>query len=195
MIFQLSSVFKKRGILSSLVEDIPDWDYNLFMHALHELEPVYDSFSRVLILGSFPSVKSREAGFYYAHKSNRFWPVISSLFSVELDSVEKKLSFLHAHHIALWDVIASCDIDSSSDASIRMVIPNDISMILERTRVERIYVNGGKAYELYQRMLEKKTGREAVRLPSTSSANASYSLDRLITEYSVIKAFLDSFSD
>lgn len=165
------------------------------MFAEHEFPPVFNNDSKVLILGSFPSVKSRADGFYYAHKSNRFWPVMSSLFSVSLHSIEEKTVFLLSHNIALWDVVAECDIQSSSDSSIRQVRPNDISLILDSSNVENIYVNGSKAYELYVRYLEKKTGRSAIKLPSTSSANASYSLERLLAEWSVVKLFLDSSSD
>ena len=165
----------------------------------HTFEPVYDSGSRILILGSLPSVKSRENNFYYGHPQNRFWRVLWNIFEgenidngnksymVDLFSIEEKKSFLHANHIALWDVIARCDILGSSDSSIKNVVPNDISVILSSAPIEDIYVNGGKAYELYMRYCYPKTGREAVKLPSTSPANAAWTLDRLIKTWNTIK--------
>lgn len=161
------------------------------MYATHSFPSCYDSESRILILGSFPSVVSREEGFYYAHRSNRFWPIMESLFSVSLKSIEDKKAFLHSHHIALWDVVSECEITSSSDASIRSVVPNDIEKILMESRVERIFVNGSKAYELLKRYNSEKIWRAAVKLPSTSSANASFSFLRLLDEWSLIKTSLE----
>lgn len=161
------------------------------MYATHSFPSCYDSESRILILGSFPSVVSREEGFYYAHRSNRFWPVMESLFSVSLKNIEDKKTFLHSHHIALWDVVSECEITSSSDASIRSVVPNDIEKILMESRVERIFVNGSKAYELLKRYNIEKIWRAAVKLPSTSSANASFSFSRLLDEWSAVKTSLE----
>lgn len=161
------------------------------MYATHSFPSCYDSESRILILGSFPSVVSREEGFYYAHRSNRFWPIMESLFSVSLKSIEDKKAFLHSRHIALWDVVSECEIDSSSDASIRSVVPNDIGRILMESRVERIFVNGSKAYELLKRYNSEKIWRAAVKLPSTSSANASFSFSRLLDEWSAVKTSLE----
>ena len=165
------------------------------MHATHSFPSCFDSESKILILGSFPSVVSREEGFYYAHKSNRFWPIMESLFSVNLKSVEEKKTFLFCHHIALWDVVAECDIASSSDSSIKEVIPNDISSLLSESRIERIFVNGSKAYELLKRYNGEKIWRDAVKLPSTSSANATFSFTRLLDEWSIVRTSLDSFSN
>lgn len=171
----------------------------------HTFEPIYDEGSRMLILGSLPSVKSRENNFYYGHPQNRFWRVLWEIFEgtdaqehgedklyakecpVNTFSIEEKKEFLHVHHIALWDVIARCDIAGSSDSSIRNVVPNDIGLILKNAPIENIYVNGGKAYELYMRYCYPPTGREAVKLPSTSPANAAWTLDRLIKTWNTIK--------
>ncbi|MCD7806393.1 MAG: DNA-deoxyinosine glycosylase [Lachnospiraceae bacterium] len=153
----------------------------------HEFAPVFDENSRVLILGSFPSVKSREQQFYYGHPQNRFWKVLADLFhEVTPESTEEKKAFLIRNQIALWDVIRECDIMGSSDSSIKNVVPVDLPWLLERTGIEKIYVNGGKAYELYQKYLLPMTGRDCVRLPSTSPANAAYSMERLLGVWSVI---------
>ena len=117
---------------------------NKYRHVEHTFGPVYDSDSRILILGSFPSVKSREINFYYGHRNNRFWKILGMLFNEE---IEDKMSFLLKHHIALFDVIESCDIIGSSDASIQNVKPNDLSIILNNSKVEKIFLNGAKAYE------------------------------------------------
>lgn len=165
------------------------------MFATHEFAPFYDEDSKILILGSFPSVKSREDGFYYAHKSNRFWPLMEKMFSTSLKSREEKISFLQSRHIALWDVVSECEIDSSSDSSIRSVVPTDLSLILSAANIECIFVNGNKAYELYQKYQREKTGRKAFKLPSTSAANASFSFSRLLEKWMVIRTSLDPFSD
>ena len=152
----------------------------------HPIPACYDGDSRILILGSFPSVKSREQMFFYGHPQTRFWKVVAAEVndpSVPA-TVEEKRAFLLRHHIALWDVIASCEITGSSDASIRDAKPNDLSTILEAADIRAIYTNGAKAYDLYQKYLLPRTGREAVKLPSTSPANAAYSLERLIEIWS-----------
>lgn len=154
----------------------------------HPIPPVYDKNSRILILGSFPSVKSREEGFFYGHPQNRFWKVTSAVFGDELPkSVPEKKAFLLRNRIALWDVIGSCDIEGSSDSSIRNVIANDLSILLEEADIRQIYVNGRTAFKYYQRYSEAKTGRPAVCLPSTSPANAAWSIDRLTEAWSCIK--------
>ena len=150
---------------------------------IHNIEPLYDSNSKILILGSFPSVKSREIQFFYGHKNNRFWPIMEKLFSVKLNSIEDKKEFLHKNHIALWDVIGSCSIEGSDDGSIKDVKPNDISLITNNSPIEKIFVNGKKAYELFLKYNREK----ATLLPSTSSANASYSFEKLLQYWSVIK--------
>ncbi|MCD7751853.1 MAG: DNA-deoxyinosine glycosylase [Lachnospiraceae bacterium] len=151
----------------------------------HEFSPVFDEYSRILILGSFPSVKSREQQFYYGHPQNRFWKVLAALMNETVpQTVDEKREFLRHNRIAVWDVVEQCDIIGSSDSSIRSVVPVDLPWLLGQTHVEEIYVNGGKAYALYQKYLLPVVGRDCVRLPSTSPANASYSLDRLTEEWS-----------
>lgn len=147
---------------------------------IHPIEPVYDKDSKILILGSFPSVKSRETGFYYGHPQNRFWKVLASLFDEDLPhSNEDKKEFLLRNHIAVWDVIGSCEIEGSSDSSIRNAVVNDIDQILQRADIIKICVNGKTAERIYNRYIRSVIGREAVCLPSTSPANAAWSLDRL----------------
>ena len=154
---------------------------------IHPIAPVFDKDSRVLILGSFPSVKSREEGFFYGHPQNRFWRVTASVFGEDVPkTIDEKKSFLLRNHIALWDVIGSCEIDGSSDSSIRNVSVNDIKMILETADIQAIYLNGKKAFQLYQKHMLPVTGREGICLPSTSPANAAWQMDRLVREWSVI---------
>lgn len=149
---------------------------------------MYDKDSRILILGSFPSVKSREQQFFYGHKQNRFWRVVAQVFDCAVpERIEQKREMLLTHHVAVWDVIASCEITGSSDASIRDVIPNDLTVILSQADIQAIYTNGGKAQELYRKYIFPVNGREAVLLPSTSPANAGYSLQRLVEAWKVIR--------
>lgn len=154
---------------------------------IHPIPPVYDSRSRVLILGSFPSVKSREEGFFYGHPQNRFWKVLSAVLgcSVPLSIGEKKQMLLD-HGIALWDVIASCEIVGSADSSIRNVVPNDLRVILDTAPIEVVFVNGKTAEKYYNRYIRDKIGREAVCLPSTSPANAAWGMERLTAAWRVI---------
>lgn len=152
-----------------------------YEHIVHSFEPVYDKASEILILGTLPSVKSRENNFYYGHKQNRFWKVLATLLKEPVpDTIEEKKAMLLAHRIALWDVIQSCDIKGSSDSSIKNVQPTDIGMILEKTNITRIYANGNKAGQLYKRYQFPVTGIEAMVLPSTSPANAAFSVDKLV---------------
>lgn len=155
--------------------------------AIHNIKPIYNTSSRILILGSFPSIKSRETQFFYGHPQNRFWKVLAEItcHTVPL-TIPEKTAFLLDHRIALWDVIASCDIEGSSDSSIKNVIPNDLSIILNAAPIEQIYCNGAKSYNLYHKYCQKFVGRSAIKLPSTSPANASYSLDRLISQWRMI---------
>lgn len=154
----------------------------------HEIEPVYDEASRILILGSFPSVKSREGQFFYHHPQNRFWKVIASVCGCEVPvTISEKKEMLLANHIAVWDVISSCTITGSSDSSIRDVIPNDLSRILCKAHIQKIYTNGATAHRLYQKYSQKKIGIEAVKLPSTSPANAAFSLEKLVERWNVIQ--------
>ena len=151
------------------------------IHVIHPFPPLYDGSSKVLILGSFPSVKSREQMFFYGHPQNRFWRVISAIYGEEVpQTIEQKKELLYGHNIALWDVIASCDIEGSSDASIRNVVANDLSVILEHADIRKIIVNGKTAEKYYQKYTESVIGRKAVCLPSTSPANAAWSVERLI---------------
>ena len=153
----------------------------------HPISPVYDENSRVLVLGSFPSVKSREQGFFYGHPSNRFWRVLSALAGKEVPStIDQKRTLLLSMGIAVWDVIQSCDITGSSDSSIKNVIPNDLTDLLNRSKVIRIFVNGKTAKKYYDKYLFPKVGIQAVCLPSTSPANAICSLDKLISEWKII---------
>lgn len=152
----------------------------------HNIEPVYGENSKILILGSFPSVKSRETGFFYGHPQNRFWRVVAAVRNETVpETIAEKKSFLLRNGIAVWDVIKSCDITGSGDSSIKNAVPNDISVILKTAPIERIFCNGAASYKLYKRFLEPETGMAAVKLPSTSPANAAYSLDRLIDEWKI----------
>ena len=154
----------------------------------HEISPVYDKDSKILILGSFPSVKSRECGFFYGHPQNRFWKVVAGVLEVNVPTtIEEKKAMLLEHHIALWDVIASCTITGSSDSSIKDVVPNDFSDILRTASIDRIYANGAAAWKLYNKYAKDQTGIEAVKLPSTSPANAAFRLERLIENWKVIR--------
>lgn len=151
----------------------------------HTIKPFYNKDSKVLILGSFPSIKSREAGFYYAHPQNRFWKVLSIIFD---EPIENKQEFLKKNHIALFDVCASCEIKGSSDASIKEVVPNDISEILNSSEIKIIFLNGKTAANLYKKYMQD-IKISSVVLPSTSPANATFNLAKLVKEYQVIKEF------
>lgn len=151
---------------------------------IHTISPVYDQYSQLLILGSFPSVKSRQAQFFYGHPQNRFWKVLAAVTQASApQTIEEKKHFLLSHHIAVWDVIQRCDIEGSSDSSIKNAVPNNLDMILTEAPIRHIFTNGNKSYELYQKYCYPQTQRPAVKLPSTSPANAAYSLDRLIMEW------------
>lgn len=157
-------------------------------HIIHPIPPTYDEQSEILILGSFPSVKSREMKYFYGHPQNRFWKVVAAIYDEEVPmTVDERHAFLIRNHIAAWDVIASCTIEGSSDSSIRDVKVNDFTRILSTAPIHRIYVNGKKAEEMYIRYAYPQTGREAICLPSTSPANAAWKFDRLVEAWSVIK--------
>ena len=157
----------------------------------HNIDPVWDENSIILILGSFPSVKSREQQFFYAHPHNRFWRVLAEVTDTPLaQPADEKKKILLQCRIELWDVIRSCDITGSSDSSIKNVVPNDLGIILSNSSVGRIFTNGATADRLYKKYCEKQTGIAAVSLPSTSPANASYSLERLVQEWKIITEYL-----
>lgn len=159
-----------------------------YTHVSHDFEPVFDESSKVLILGTFPSVKSRENQFYYGHPQNRFWKVIAGLTESEVpQTIEEKKKLLLEHGIAIWDVIESCDIIGSSDSSIKNVVPADIERVVANSKIQNIYANGGMAKKLYEKYSQKKTGREIIGLPSTSPANAAYSLERLLECWQEVK--------
>ncbi len=158
----------------------------------HELEPIYDENSKILILGTLPSVKSREQQFFYAHPQNRFWKVLALLMEddVPVTIYEKKV-FLLKNNIAVWDVIESCQIIGSSDSSIKDVVPTDITKILETANISKIFANGATAKKLYDKYQLKILGIEIEGLPSTSPANAAYSLEKLLDKWAVIKGYID----
>ena len=154
----------------------------------HPIPPVFNKDSKVLVLGSFPSVKSREEGFFYGHPQNRFWKVTARVFDEDIPlTVSSKREFLLRNHIALWDVIGSCDIEGSSDSSIRNVTVNDISIILNTADIRLICLNGKKAYQYYQKYMFPVINREGICLPSTSPANVAWNIDRLLEAWSVIR--------
>lgn len=157
---------------------------NTYQSVTHNFDPVFNEDSRILILGTFPSVKSRETQFYYGHPQNRFWKLLALLFQTDCpNTIPEKKQFLLTHHVALWDVIASCEIIGSSDSSIRNVVPNDLSRILTLKPDLQIFANGNTAGKLYEKYQKPLTGKEIVILPSTSPANAAYSLDRLAEKW------------
>lgn len=155
---------------------------------MHPFPPLFDEHSRILILGSFPSVKSRENMFFYGHPQNRFWRVTAAVFGESIPTtVTEKREFLLRNGIALWDSIHLCEITGSSDSSIKNVTPNDLSVILNAAPIEQIFTNGKKSDEMYRKYIEPQTGIKAVCLPSTSPANAAWSVDKLIVEWQKIK--------
>lgn len=154
----------------------------------HPFPPIYNQDSKILILGSFPSVKSREQMFFYGHPQNRFWKVISSVFEcTEPETIEEKTQFLFENGIALWDVIASCEITGSSDSSIKNVKANDLSEILNEADIRQIFVNGKTAEKYYKKYIKNKINIDAIYLPSTSPANAAWSVERLVEKWKVLK--------
>ncbi len=154
----------------------------------HPFPPLFSENSDTLILGSFPSVKSREAMFFYGHPQNRFWRVIATLYDEKMpNNINEKKRLILNHNLALWDSIQSCTITGSSDSSVRDVVPNDITSVINNSKIVRIFCNGALSYKMYTKFIFPKTNIKAVKLPSTSPANAAFSLDRLVREWSVIK--------
>ena len=151
------------------------------MRITHPFEPVFDSRSRILILGSFPSVKSREQGFFYGHPQNRFWRMLASVYGEDIPTdIPAKKRILVDHKLALWDAAGQCEIEGSRDSSIRSAVPTDLSIILTNARIERVLCNGQTAGRLYQRQQQPMTGIPAIILPSTSPLNAAWSPERLV---------------
>lgn len=161
-------------------------------HIIHSIEPVFDAESRVLILGTMPSPKSREVQFYYGHPQNRFWRVLAAVLGEEVpQSVPEKKAMLLRHRIALWDVLAECEITGASDSSIRNPVANDLSVILDHAPVQAVFTTGATAWKLYTRLQKPHTGIEAVRLPSTSPANCVVKMEALTEAYKAILPWLE----
>ena len=161
------------------------------MKVIHTLKPIYDENSKVLILGTIPSVKSRELGFYYAHPKNRFWKTLEKVFNEKIDdTIENKRNFLLRNGIALFDVLKSCDIESSKDDSITKPSVNNLKPILKKAQIKAIFTTGKKAYNLYQKYCYPKLGIKAIYLPSTSPANCPKGIEeKLFESYSKIKEY------
>ena len=158
-----------------------------YTHILHPIPPTYDESSEILILGSFPSVKSREMGYFYGHPQNRFWKIMAAIYQDDFPAtVEERRDFLLRHHIAVWDVLSSCDIIGSSDASIKNAVPSDLSKILKTAPIQNIFTNGKKAYSLYQKYTFPKTNIPATCLPSSSPANAAWTLEKLTNQWRLL---------
>lgn len=153
----------------------------------HELKPIYDEYSKILILGTIPSVKSRSVGFYYAHPKNRFWKVLESIFE---ETIEDKKEFLLGKHIALWDVFSSCEIKGSSDASIKNAKPNDIEKLIKESEIKIVFTTGKTAYQYYLKFFQDKIDLPVIGLPSTSPANCKIKMEELVEEYRIIKKYL-----
>ncbi len=164
------------------------------MKVEHSLKPIYDASSKVLILGTMPSVISREKNFYYAHPRNRFWKVLSRVYQEEIaENIADRKAFLKRHHIALFDCLKSCEIKKSSDASIKEPVPNDLRPILKNSSIKMIFTTGNQAHLLYQKFLKKDTGIEDILLPSPSPANCPKGIEKLLFEkYSKIKEYTDN---
>ena len=161
------------------------------MSQMHPFKPIFDKNSKILILGSFPSVISRKFGFYYTNPQNRFWRVLAGILNTDVPkSTDEKINFLLSHHIAIYDAAISCEIDGSSDAKMSKIVPANLKPIFKTANVKQVYANGGKAYEICKKYLEdeiiKATKNEVIKLPSTSPANAKFSLERLTNEWKVI---------
>jgi hypoxanthine-DNA glycosylase len=162
-----------------------------YQHIVHTFEPVFDEHSKILILGSLPSVRSREQGFYYGHPQNRFWKVTAGVLDMPVpQDISAKKGFLLSSHIAVWDVISECDIIGSSDASIKNVVPTDIQRVLDGCDIKAVFANGSTAAKLYDKYQKPLTDREINTLPSTSPANAAYSLERLLQSWKCLLGYL-----
>ena len=161
------------------------------MSQTHPFKPIFDKNSKILILGSFPSVISRKFGFYYTNPQNRFWRVLARILNDDVpESIDEKIKFLLSHHIAIYDAAISCEIEGSSDAKMSKIVPANLKPIFKEANIKQVYANGGKAYEICKKYLEneiiKATKNEVIKLPSTSPANAKFSLERLMCEWQVV---------
>ena len=158
----------------------------------HPFEPIYDGSSRVLILGTMPSPRSRELMFYYGHPQNRFWRIMPELFGEgPLTTIAEKTDFLHRHHIALWDVLRSCEISGADDSSIRNAVPNDLSRIFSACPIRAVFTNGQKASACYKKYFRGAFPAEWISLPSTSPANCrNWTFETLKGAYKVIMEYL-----
>ena len=166
------------------------------MSQIHPFKPIFDKNSKILILGSFPSVVSRKFGFYYANPQNRFWRVLAGILNADVpESTDEKIKFLLAHRIAIYDAAISCEIEGSSDAKMSKIVPVNLNPIFKEANIRQVYANGGKAYEICKKYLEgeiiKATKNEVIKLPSTSPANAKFSFEKLANEWSVIARALE----
>ena len=158
-----------------------------YEHIVHPFPPLFDNNSKILILGSLPSVKSREQMFFYGHPQNRFWPLIAELFKEPAPrDIEEKRQLVLRHGIALWDSIYSCDIIGSGDSSIKNVVPTDLSLIFEAADINKVFCNGATSWKYYHRYQERELGIQAKALPSTSPANAAWSIERLKSAWKII---------
>ena len=165
------------------------------MSHTHPFKPIFDNNSKILILGSFPSVVSRKFGFYYTNPQNRFWRVLAGILNADLpESTDEKINFLLAHRIAIYDAAISCEIKGSSDAKMSKIVPVNLKPIFKEANITQVYANGGKAYEICKKYLEdeiiKATKNEVIKLPSTSPANAKFSLEKLVCEWRVVADIL-----
>ena len=161
------------------------------MSQMHPFKPIFDKNSKILILGSFPSVISRKFGFYYTNPQNRFWRVLAGILNANVpESTDEKIKFLLSHHIAIYDAAISCEIEGSSDAKMSKIVPVNLNPIFKEANITQVYANGGKAYEICKKYLKNEilnaTGKEPVKLPSTSPANAKFSLEKLTCEWKVV---------
>ncbi len=161
------------------------------MSQTHPFKPIFDKNSKILILGSFPSVVSRKFGFYYANPQNRFWLVLAGVLNAPLpESIDEKIKFLLAHRIAIYDAAISCEIKGSSDAKMTAIEPANLEPIFSGARIAQVFSNGGKAHEICEKYLKNQilnaTGKPPVKLPSTSSANANFGFERLVQEWKII---------
>lgn len=160
---------------------------------IHPLNPLFDEKSKILILGSFPSVKTREQGFFYGHPQNRFWKILASILNEKIPAeIPEKRKMLIKNKIAIYDTIYQCDIIGSSDSSIKNVMPSDLSKIIKNSNIKQIFCNGGTSYKYFQKYHEKILNMKAIKLPSSSSANARYRIDDLVGQWSIIIKYLRS---